>query len=66
METITLAERIGWIHATAVTLPVDPAADLVACKWQLKQLIEQATEALELTRAEIHRGRRGSQAGSRG
>jgi hypothetical protein len=63
---MTLAERIGWVHQSAATLPTNPEEDLVATKWQLKELMALTEQALDQCRDEIHRGRRGGQAAMRG
>jgi len=62
---MTLNELVAYVHATASALPPQPS-DLVELKWTLKELAALTEQALEATRNEIKRGRRGGQAGATG
>lgn len=47
---MNLQERLAWLHHAATTLPTD---DMVALKFQLKDLISQAEAARDIVRAEL-------------
>ena len=52
---MTIQERLAWVHAAATSLS---STDLVEVKHSLKNLIAEATEALEVVRGELQEQRR--------